>query len=572
MTYKHKLLGVVALSLLPLALSAQSASEAFRLGSATDPTGSARYTALSGAMGAVGSDASSLVRNPAGISLYRGDNRLSLTLGVAQNNTRNSWYGNSTRMEGKWRVPFEEFSYQRGTSRDTRGRLSFVFSIRNGGSFDRSFRAQATPGAGMVHSSLADYAAARTNNARYDYQAQHDADFTLSKLQSTSAFDNPRVPFISILGAGSGWISPDKDPRDPSKELQRYGSTYGSSNAPSYLAHPERLDLEIYERGNILNYDLALGIEATDALHFGIVGTLSSLDYDLTSYYTEGFNNSGRLFLRNQVSVSGFGAGLGLGALYEVAEGLRLGASLYTPTFYSMKSDFISYGEGIYGGKKGNVRTPSSAASSYVLRGPWRFGLSGAYVLGRSGILSVDYEYTTLGNLRITNPPEDRSYDSPADAGYEEDNAQLKGWYRGIHTLRAGAEVMLDPRFALRAGYRFTSSPIKDGMVKDGIAQQEAFVSGPVVHYSLPGAINSFSAGLGYRLSPSVSLDVAYVYTHQDVKTFAFPYVNDYGNHFGLTPQQIKDQNVRPVNIDGAESINETRMRHKIAATVSFRF
>ena len=91
MTYKHKLLGVVALSLLPLALSAQSASEAFRLGSATDPTGSARYTALSGAMGAVGSDASSLVRNPAGISLYRGDNRLSLTLGVAQSNTRNSW-------------------------------------------------------------------------------------------------------------------------------------------------------------------------------------------------------------------------------------------------------------------------------------------------------------------------------------------------------------------------------------------------------------------------------------------------------------------------------------------------
>ena len=75
MTYKHKLLGVVALSLLPLALSAQSASEAFRLGSATDPTGSARYTALSGAMGAVGPDASSLVRQ-----LYKDGGEVACTL------------------------------------------------------------------------------------------------------------------------------------------------------------------------------------------------------------------------------------------------------------------------------------------------------------------------------------------------------------------------------------------------------------------------------------------------------------------------------------------------------------
>ena len=81
MTYKHKILGMVALSLLPLSLSAQSETEALRLASPYEPAGSARFAALSGAMGAVGSEASSLVRNPAGISLYRGANRLSLTLG-----------------------------------------------------------------------------------------------------------------------------------------------------------------------------------------------------------------------------------------------------------------------------------------------------------------------------------------------------------------------------------------------------------------------------------------------------------------------------------------------------------
>ena len=66
MNIKHKILGVVMLNLLPLSLSAQSEMEAFRLNSPYDPMGSARFAALSGAMGAVGSDASSLVRNPAG--------------------------------------------------------------------------------------------------------------------------------------------------------------------------------------------------------------------------------------------------------------------------------------------------------------------------------------------------------------------------------------------------------------------------------------------------------------------------------------------------------------------------
>lgn len=168
MNIKHKILGVVMLSLLPLSLSAQSEMEAFRLNSPYDPMGSARFAALSGAMGAIGSDASSLVRNPAGISLFRGSNRLSLTLGGGWGLDQGIWYGSTSTQEFKSKMLFDEFSYQAGTNRATRGPISFAFSIRNAGRFDRELHASATLPQQGNYSSLADFAAGRTNNARYD--------------------------------------------------------------------------------------------------------------------------------------------------------------------------------------------------------------------------------------------------------------------------------------------------------------------------------------------------------------------------------------------------------------------
>ena len=85
------ILGILALSLLPLSLAAQGEMTAVGLASASEFSGSARFTALSGAMGAVGVEASSLVRNPAGISLLRGGNRLTLTLGALLPSYSHTW-------------------------------------------------------------------------------------------------------------------------------------------------------------------------------------------------------------------------------------------------------------------------------------------------------------------------------------------------------------------------------------------------------------------------------------------------------------------------------------------------
>lgn len=568
MNIKHKILGVVALSLLPLSLSAQSEMEAFRLGSTNDPAGSARFAALSGAMGAVGSDVSSLVRNPAGISLFRGNNRISLTLGGGFGADRGVWYGTSTSLDMKGKFLFDEFAYQAGTNRASRGPVSFAFSIRNGGRFDRELHASAVLPQSADFSSLADYSAARTNKARYEYPSA-DRYFEKSYITTTAAFKNDYIPWMSILGAGAGWIDIDNGSRS-------YRSAYMYSTAPDGTAYPrpsiglpDNADLVLREKGSITNYDVALGFEANDALHFGAALTFSSLDYELFSYYHEAFRENNYLKLQNSKSVSGFGASAGFGLLYEPVEGLRLGASLYTPTFYSMKTDFQAVSLGQYKNKPLEVATPKSAAGAYALRGNWRFGLSGAYFIGRHGFISADYDYTS-GAMRLSNSTYDE-YDG-SEIGFEEDNARLKTNFGGVHTVRLGAEAMLSDRIALRAGYRYSSSPVKDTHLKGDMATTEVLVTGPTVHYTLPDSQNSYSLGAGFRITPSLSLDMAYVYSDTKARTFAFPSVNDYGPYLNASDADIRAGKVHPDGLVGMQAIKETNQRHKAVATLSIRF
>lgn len=567
MNIKHKILGVVMLSLLPLSLSAQSEMEAFRLNSPYDPMGSARFAALSGAMGAVGSDASSLVRNPAGISLFRGSNRLSLTLGGGWGLDQGIWYGSTSIQEFKPKMLFDEFSYQAGTNRATRGPVSFTFSIRNAGRFDRELHASATLPQKGNYSSLADFAAGRTNNARYDNSTDMEQYFTKRYLTSKEAFDNNNVPYLSILGAGSGWIDRDGD--------KSYHSAYSYSISPEGTSHdhpnnglPDKAALVLREKGSITDYDIAFGLEANEAMHFGAVLTLSSLNYELSSFYQELLRENTLLTLQNTKSISGFGGRLGLGFLYEPTDGLRLGASIYTPTFYTIKTSFQAHSKGIYKGDSGEVGTPRDA-TTYSLRSPWRFGISGAYFVGRYGFLSADYEYTG-GALRLSNNTYNE-YDN-SEAGFEVDNAHLKANFGGVHTLRLGTEVMLGSRIALRGGYRYSTSPIKNERLKGTSVTTEAFVFGPAVHYTLPDTQSSYSFGAGIRLTPSLSLDLAYVCSQTSARTFAFPTLNDYGIYFDVDKEERPNIRGQYTELVGMEGIRETNLRHKAVATLSLRF
>lgn len=557
------ILGASLVALSPLGMTeaqAQSAQMAFELASLQSPTGSARYQALSGAMGAVGADFSSVHNNPAGIALFRSGTKVSLTGAYNMNSATSDW-GTDKIQESTNAFKFDDLSFMTSWQTSSGKTLTFGFGILNNGRVARSMDA-ATTLSGLGGFSLADYTAGLLNAQR---NIPLPGDMTGSNPFGTSG-----APWLGILGYNSYWL-------DYHSADHAYQSAFAFTEGGQTLNEgPRSASLMTNEEGSVTSYDFALGAQLSSSFYLGGGITASNLEYSYRSFYTEGFRprqpqgDYYGLSLDNGYSLSGFGMRFSLGLLVEPVEGLRLGASIYTPTMYTMTLDLapavatgvtpamdpdIALGK-IAADKSVRTTAPSSAANAFGLHTPWRFGLSGAYIIGRTAIVSADYEYADLGGTRLRTSSTDDGYYQESDL-YKWDNDLLKKQYNGKHTLRLGLELNATNRLALRAGYRHSTAPELISGLQGDVATEEAAVAGTAVHYRLPGAINSFSLGLGYRFTPSWTLDLAYTHTAQTDRVHAFPYIYDLAANI----------HVKPI-----AAIKDAQTRNTIAATLSYRF
>ena len=104
---------------------------------------------------------------------------------------------------------------------------------------------------------------------------------------------------------------------------------------------------------------------------------------------------------------------------------------------------------------------------------------SAAFVVGRYGIISADYEYVNYGRARLR--AEDESFNTENDA--------IKSGYNAGHNFRLGTEIRLAP-FFIRGGVSYYGSPYSKTFDADG-------------------AIKGYSLGVGLK-SQNVYVDVAF--------------------------------------------------------------
>ena len=154
----------------------------------------------------------------------------------------------------------------------------------------------------------------------------------------------------------------------------------------------------------------------------------------------------------------GTGFDVKLGVVGRITDRFRLGASLHSPAFFSLTDAYFSQMETSF-------RTPDSSgvydyawdspdgAYSYRLNTPWRVLASAAYIVGKRGVISADYEYSSPRNMRF------RSADALVDNydfGYE--NSRIKDVYRPTHSVRAGTEWRMGVLY-LRGGVAWWMDP-----------------------------------------------------------------------------------------------------------------
>ncbi|MDR1335320.1 MAG: outer membrane protein transport protein [Tannerella sp.] len=504
-------------------LFAQGEMDAYRY-SQLDLNGTARSMSMGGAFGALGGDMSAMSHNPAGLGVYR-SSEVQATVTLNNAHASATWTG-IKNTENRTKLAFDNFSYityfPTGKESGIKG-WNLGIAYNKVKDFNRNIKSTGYPGA-----SIGDFIAARTTRE----------GILLEDLRSTdnyNPYNNSNLGWLSILGYGSGYISSQDD--GPKNTIYRN----------SFSGAPQRTAFSLMERSSIVEYNFSLATNISDRVFLGATLGVTDLDYRMSTQHDETFTGEDYGHLDNNLESEGVAYSVNLGVIVRPIEALRVGVAYNSPKWYSMTDYFYARGETYvadYGSQpKMEAKTPLGQYAEYRLRTPGRWIFSMAGVIGNTALVSLDYELTDYKSMYLS----DRQ-------GYAYgDNKHIQEDFGPGHTVKLGAEVKVTPQFALRAGYIWQSSPMKELLRNGG---QEVFPVGTISHFAVSNATNYYTAGLGYRFTPNFYMDLAYILRIQ--KESLYPFSSIYAES-GAAELKIEPSNL---------SISTTR----VALTFGYKF
>jgi hypothetical protein len=479
---------VILMSLL-LATSTIYAQDEFDALKVAQPQlqGTARYMSMGGAFTALGGDPSAISLNPAGLGVYK-SSELSATLNVTNNSTSSIWNGENSSNNNNLFANLNNFSVVLSIpTADPDYSSAFSFTYDRLKSFNRS----GTIAGGSQLSSITDYIANRTNG------------ISESALAADNAYsDAANLPWLSVL-AYDGWmINPSSSGTNQWSSLLNQGETVN----PTYSFN---------ERGYVDQYSLSYGANISNLVYWGASIGWQSLSYTLTTNYQEAFSGGGSMNLQNQIYTTGNGFDFKLGVIVRPTDFLRLGASVKTPTFYTM-TDYYYAGlsfpsiSGVNNGS-GTVYTPAEGGySKYELQTPWVFNFGLAGVISNKGVISVDYQYQDYSSMKYS----DENGDS---FNFSFENQGVKDNMQGVSTFKIGGEYRVTDQIALRLGYNYISPATKT----DAYRQLPSNSIRTDSEYFLDVNTQNFTGGIGYHYN-NWNFDLAYVLNTQKQKFYPY--------------------------------------------------
>ena len=122
-----------------------------------------------------------------------------------------------------------------------------------------------------------------------------------------------------------------------------------------------------------------------------------------------------------------------------------------------------------------------------------KFTLSGAVVLSKKAILSLDYEFVDYSNAKFSDGQDDFDFNGTVE--FPEANDIIKSSYESVGNLRAGLEYRVSSALSLRGGVANFGNPYKASSIDE--------------------SYNIYSAGFGIRQG-NFFFDAAYSYSDKD--------------------------------------------------------
>lgn len=455
-------------------------------------SGTARFEAMGGAFGALGGDMSSIHLNPAAVSVYR-FGEISFTPGyeftsidamsdfTTQEGTKSKLvvnnlgfvFANEVR-HPKWRSINFGVSYNRINTFNDLVEITGQSIANNGLAGDFLFQAQGSPVGDL--------------NGFGSFLAWDTFVIDNAVYENDEPVDNGEY----ILGF------------DPNETIEtRQTSERDGRMSETALTIGANYDDKLY---------LGFGLGFQDVTYKTMVETREKTVEEPVGYL---LNYS----LIERLESDGLGVNAKLGFIYRL-KNIRFGASVKTPTVFSMTDNFTSTMNSEFLNGDGELAEREARSDAgffeYRIRTPWHFMASLAGVIGKSAIVSAQYERVDFGGGELRNAG------SGLDAEFAEINQVISQFYSSSDIFRFGAEYRPGKNFAVRGGYSYFANPIEfnEQTTDTDLDRQE------------------FSFGIGYR-EATWSLDLSYtkillneVYPYTDLNLAILEYDQ---NIFALT-------------------------------------
>jgi len=442
--------------------SAQTDIDALRY-SQPSLTGTARYSAMGGAMGALGGDFTSITSNPAAVGIYR-SSEFNISASLFDNHTSSTFLGR--------------------TSDDSR----FNFNIPSFGFvFARQLKNQT--GAGWRSWGIG-VGLNRINN-----------------FQSTTYYEgfNPKNSLLDKFVENAGTRSADElinnDPYAFNEGLAVSSSLLYLDSVNQWTndfieARRQGLNAGIWQsrnattRGSQNEWNISFGANYNDAFYIGAAIGIRSIRYEEQSTYVEDDKDNAVPYLNSfsfsqNFTTTGTGFNFNLGLIARPADWIRIGAAVHTPTIYNLHDNYNnSMSSSIEGYNDTTVDSPFGSFD-YELTTPLRATGSLGFIIGTSGSIGLEYEFLNYSDSRFQAP----------GASYGDLNDFIRNNYTSAGNLKIGGEYRYD-NFSFRAGYGLYGSPMMSTYKVSG----EDFSK------------SNYSVGVGIRDS-NYFLDFAYVYS-----------------------------------------------------------
>ena len=454
--------------------------------------GTSRFNAMSGAFSSLGGDLSAVALNPAGTSIFT---RSEMSLTLAGVNSKNDANGRSTISsdfllsqfgvafpitigEEGWKNIAFAFNYQKTHNFDAN---DLNYTYRNNGANLGDFFLDKANGIMQQDLMLDVY----KNKRKVGRDNLYELYSRMGKLKEPEKFRN------ALLGYTTGLVNPASGKREliPSMSDSEADAVLEERKYKKNISDGITTiqNVEQYTEGGVNKYNFNFA-GRYDFISFGINLNSHSVDYRVVNKYRENYVNNTASDIRsalyqNEVRTVGSGFSLQLGAIAEVATGLRIGLTYASPTWYTLQDEMSQSLSTTTQSNGTFFANPNVVAvyEKYYFRTPGSWTVGASWVWNKQLILSADYMYKGYGNMRFRS-------------GLESENAIIQNTLGDTNSLRFGAEYRLPlsktNHLFLRGGYRYEQSPYK-------------------TEYKPIGNLTGFSTGLGVSIS-NMRFDLSY--------------------------------------------------------------